>query len=313
MVSLPVRRPSLLLVSLCFVATACGSDNKSPTTPTPPASSVSAVQVKAEASGPLEPGQTRQLAATATQTTGSTSDVTQQAVWQSSATGVATVSPTGLVTAVSAGDVEISATFQNVRGAMGFGVLPARCNVTISPASATFGAFGGPGSVQVVVNAAACKWNARSDAPWLPFVFEPATAGSGSFSYTAPPNSTTTPRTANIVVTTSTGESTAHAITVDRTSGCSYVAQPEEAVFPAAGGTGQFNVIATTDCRWNIVNGMQALGVSITSGWSGTGNGLVRYTVQAHTRTVDADGFIEIAGLSGAYPNGRHRIVLLKR
>jgi Big-like domain-containing protein/all-beta uncharacterized protein len=319
MLALPVRRPSLVLVSLsfaaaCFVA-ACGSDGGSPTTPTPPAPSVSSVQVKTsgEVAGPLEPGQTRQLAATATQSTGTTSDVTQQAVWQSSATGVATVSPTGLVTAVSAGDVEISATFQNVRGAMGVGVLPTRCDLTISPASAAFNAFGGPGSVQVQVSAASCRWTARSDAAWLPFTFESTTGGSGSFSYTAPPNSTTSPRTANIVVTTSTGQSVAHAVTVEKTSGCSYVAEPDAAVFPASGGTGQFNVIATTGCTWTIVNGLQQLGVSITQGWSGTGNGLVRYTVQAHTRTVDADGYIEIAGLSGAYPNGRHRIVLQKR
>ena len=105
----------------------------------------------------------------------------------------------------------------------------------------------------------------------------------------------------------------AHAITVDRTTGCSYVTQPEEAVFTAAGGTGQFNVIATPDCRWTVVNGLQALGVTITSGFSGTGNGLVRYSVQAHTRQILADGYIEIAGLSGTYPNGRHRIVLLAR
>jgi hypothetical protein len=271
------------------------------------------VRASGEASGPLEPGQTRQLSATATQSTGATSDVTQQAVWQSSATGVATVSATGLVTAVSAGDVEISATYQNVRGAMGVGVLPTRCDLSITPASAAFGPFGGPGSVQVQVSAASCRWSARSDAPWLPFSFESAAPGSGSFSYTAPPNSTTSPRTANITVTTSTGQSTVHAITIDKTPGCSYVAQPEEAVFPASGGTGQFNVVATSGCTWTIVNGLQQLGVTITAGWSGTGNGLVRYTVQAHTRTVDADGFIEIAGLSGAYLNGRHRIVLQKR
>jgi hypothetical protein len=188
-----------------------------------------------------------------------------------------------------------------------------QCDVSISPATASFGNFGGAGNVQVMVSAASCRWSARSDTPWLPFVFEPGVAGSGSFGYTAPANSSTAPRTANIVVTTSTGQSVAHAVTVDRTNGCSYVTQPEEAVFTAAGGTGQFNVIATPDCRWTLVNGMQALGVSVTAGYSGTGNGLVRYTVQAHTRQVDADGYIEIAGQSGAYPNGRHRIVLQKR
>jgi hypothetical protein len=307
------RGSSLLLVSLCIAATvACGSDSPSPAAPTP---TTSAVQIRAtgDASGPLEAGQTRQLVATATQSTGATSDVTQQAAWQSSAPAVATVSSTGLVTAVAEGDVEISATFQSVRGAMGLGVRPVRCDVSLSPATASYGNFGGAGSVQVLVSAASCRWSARSDTPWLPFVFEPGVPGSGSFNYSAPANSTTAPRTANIVVTTSTGQSVTHAVTVDRTTGCSYVTQPEEIVFTAAGGTGQFNVIATSDCRWTLVNGMQALGVSVTTGYSGTGNGLVRYTVQAHTRQVDADGYIEIAGMSGAYPNGRHRIVLLKR
>jgi hypothetical protein len=115
-------------------------------------------------------------------------------------------------------------------------------------------------------------------------------------------------------VTTSTGASTVHAVTVNRTTGCSYVTDPEELVFPAAGGTGQFNVIATPgNCTWNLVNGMETLGVRITAGWSATGNALVRYSVQAHTRDVDADGYLEVAGLSGANPNGRHHIVIKKR
>jgi len=85
-------------------------------------------------------------------------------------------------------------------------------------------------------------------------------------------------------------------------------------VFPASGGTGQFNVVTTpSNCQWNLVNGMESLGVRITQGWSGVGNTLVRYSVQAHTRDVDADGYLEIAGLSGQNPNGRHHIVLKKR
>jgi hypothetical protein len=314
-VHLSASRSALVLLSLCLTAAACGSDNPAPP-PAAPTPTTSAVQVRAsgDASGPLEAGQTRQLVATATQSTGATSDVTQQAAWQSSAPGVATVSPAGLVTAVAEGEAEISATFQSVRGTLGLGVRPVRCAVTISPATATYGPFGGGGAVQVAVSAASCRWTARSDARWLPFAFDPGVPGSGAFGYTAPANSTTAPRTANIVVTTSTGESTMHAVTVDRTTGCSYVTDPEENVFPASGGTGQFRVVTTpNNCQWNAVNGLQALGVQITSGFSGTGGGLVRYSVQAHTRDVDADGYIEIAGLSGANPNGRHHIVLQKR
>ena len=116
------------------------------------------------------------------------------------------------------------------------------------------------------------------------------------------------------MVTTSTARTAVHTISEARPPGCSYVAEPAELVFTASGGTGQFNVVATpSDCHWNLINGMSALGVSVTSGFSGTGNALVRYTVQAHTRSVDADGYLEIAGLSGLNPNGRHHIVILKR
>jgi len=39
----------------------------------------------------------------------------------------------------------------------------------------------------------------------------------------------------------------------------------------------------------------------------------VRYTVQANARTVDTDGYIEVAGQSGLNPNGRHHVVLRRR
>ena len=92
------------------------------------------------------------------------------------------------------------------------------------------------------------------------------------------------------------------------------MANPEEAIFTASGGTGQFRVITTpNNCQWNLVNGMAALGVQITQGFSGTGAATVRYSVQAHTRDVDADGYLEIAGLSGDNPNGRHHIIIRKR
>jgi hypothetical protein len=201
-----------------------------------------------------------------------------------------------------------------VRGTLAVGVRRIRCELSISPANATFGPFGGTTSVQVLVSAATCRWSARSDAPWLPLAFEPTAPGSGNLVYSAPPNSTTAPRTANVVVTTSTGETAVHSVTVNRTAGCSYVTDPEGAVFTSSGGTGQFRVITSpNDCRWSLVNGMQALGVQITSGFSGTGGGLVRYSVQAHTRDVDADGYLEIAGLSGDNPNGRHHVVIQKR
>lgn len=283
--------------------------------PTAPAAVVQSVQVNTtgNASTTLAPGETRQLSAVATRSDGSTSDVTTLATWQSSAPAVATVSPGGLVTAAAEGSVEITATYNNTRGALRAEIRPT-CAVSVSPAAASFNAFGGSGSATVTVNAASCGWSVKSDAPWWPFTFEPAVSGSGTFAYTVPQNSSPSARTASLIVETSTAQRAAVSITVDRPLGCSYVTQPEHVSFTASGGTGQFTVITTPgDCRWNLINGMQALGVSITSGFGGVGSAVVRYSVQAHTRSVDADGYLEIAGLSGLNPNGRHHIILLKR
>jgi hypothetical protein len=297
-------------LTLAVSLQACGSSS-----PTAPNSTPTGIQVTTagNASTSVSPGGTRQLVATATGSNGTTTDVTAQATWQSSSNAIATISPTGLLTATAEGSVDANATYQNARGSLRLDVK-LTCNVSVTPDTAAYGAFGGSNTVDVTVSSPACRWTARSDVPWFSFVFEPASAGNGRFTYVVPPNSTTTPRSGNVVVTTSTGTSAAHAVSVDRPGGCSYVTQPEEAVFTASGGTGQFTVITTPgDCQWNLVNGMSALGVSVTSGFFGTGSVLVRYSVQAHTRSVDADGYLEIAGLSGQNPNGRHHIIIQKR
>jgi hypothetical protein len=304
------RRVSAVLILLAVLA-ACEGD-KAPTAPAVTATSVT-INIAGNASTTLAPGDTRQLSAAAAQSNGTTIDVTTLATWQTSPAGVATVSPAGLLTAVAEGTVDVTARYGAASGTLRAEVHPT-CAVSIAPASAAYTAFGGSATVNVTVNSASCRWHAASDAPWFPFVFDAANPGSGSFTYTLPPNSTTAARSAVLTIETSTSQRTTHAITEDRPLGCSYVTVPEEIVFSASGGSGQFTVITTPgDCRWTLVNAMSALGVSITQGFSGTGNNLVRYTVQAHTRSVDADGYLEIAGQSGLNPNGRHHVVIFKR
>jgi len=62
----------------------------------------------------IRAGQTQQYAATATMSDGSTRDVTSQVTWASSNTNVATISSTGLATAVTAGSTNISAASGNI-------------------------------------------------------------------------------------------------------------------------------------------------------------------------------------------------------
>jgi hypothetical protein len=70
----------------------------------------------------------QQFTATATFTDGSTSNVTDQAAWQSSNSGIAQVTSTGLVSGLAAGEADISATFGGRTGTQ---------HVTISPPAAS--------------------------------------------------------------------------------------------------------------------------------------------------------------------------------
>ena len=300
---------AILITSLFIVA----CDDK----PRPAAPSITVTQVQVGVSGNtaavLAPGETRQLFATATQSNGSTMDVTNLATWQSSSPAVATVSNAGVVSASSEGSIDAIATYQSVRGTLRVEVQRPSCDVVVSPASASFNAFGGSGNVEVTVSPGNCRWRARGSASWFD-VDSGERTGNGGFTYMVPPNSTTTRRDVTITVTAATGQTAAHQITQDRPVGCSYVTVPETATFTAAGGSGVVDVITTpNDCQWRANTTLGSFGVFITSGFSGTGAGRVRYTVQSHSRTVDVDGFLEIAGLSGLNPPGRHRIVIQKR
>lgn len=95
----------LVAFGLCILSAACGSA----TAP----STVSSVTVTG-AAPPV--GTSSQYAAVANMSNGTTEVVTTTATWTSSNPGIATVSPGGLVTAVAAGTVSISATFDNVTG-----------------------------------------------------------------------------------------------------------------------------------------------------------------------------------------------------
>ena len=68
------------------------------------------------ASPSVPEGQTAQFTATGTFSDNSTQNPTNQVTWSSSSTAVATISPAGLATAVSAGSATISATLNGVTG-----------------------------------------------------------------------------------------------------------------------------------------------------------------------------------------------------
>jgi uncharacterized protein YjdB len=100
-----MRLLSPLLV-LALIASACSGS--STTTPT---ATLNNFSISLPGSGFLVLGQASQLTATETLSSGTTQDVTTTATWQSSNSSVATVSSTGVVTAVATGATTITAAY----------------------------------------------------------------------------------------------------------------------------------------------------------------------------------------------------------
>lgn len=77
------------------------------------------------------------LTATATMSSGDTADVTALATWTSSDNEVATVSTSGVVTAVAVGTATVTASYQGLTSACAVTVTDPVEGLAVSPATAT--------------------------------------------------------------------------------------------------------------------------------------------------------------------------------
>jgi hypothetical protein len=75
---------------------------------------------------------------------------------------------------------------------------------------------------------------------------------------------------------------------------CSYAISPSGQSFPAAGGNGSVAVTAGAGCAWAATSAANR--IAITSGASGSGDGMVAYAVSANTSTAPRTGTLTIAG-----------------
>jgi hypothetical protein len=110
-----------VVASLTGLAVLVGCGSSSPSNPTP---TLSSFTITGNASVPAV-GQTSQLTATATLSSGSAQNVTTEATWQSSNTAVATVSSSGLVSAQGYGGATITAAYQGMNAQTTFTVTVA--------------------------------------------------------------------------------------------------------------------------------------------------------------------------------------------
>jgi hypothetical protein len=110
-------RHARAIVAALGVAFLLGCSVSSSKSPSSPSSTVTSLQVLGTSSLTVT-NPSSQLSAMATFGDKSVLNATAQAAWQSSDPSVAGVSPSGLVTAVSAGSAEIRASYQGASGSL---------------------------------------------------------------------------------------------------------------------------------------------------------------------------------------------------
>ena len=160
---------------------------------------------------------------------------------------------------------------------------------SIWPTSATFGASGGSGSVNVTAPSG-CRWTVSNVPSWITITWGSSGSGNGTVYYTVAANTSTSSRSATLTIA---GQS----FTVSQSGvSCTYSIYPTSASFGAGGGSGSVNVTAPSGCGWTVSN--VPSWITITWGSSGSGNGTVYYTVAANTSTSSRSATITIAGQS---------------
>src|SRR5207237_1344949 len=136
-----VKRTSLVLVlsGLILLMGCGGGGNSGSSNPPSPAATLTSLQVT-PASQSLAPGAGQQFTATGHYSDGTSKDITSSAQWSSSDSNVASVSGTGMATAVAFGVVTVTAQSGSLQATATVNVSSAGTNLTaisISPAGAS--------------------------------------------------------------------------------------------------------------------------------------------------------------------------------
>ena len=159
------------------------------------------------------------------------------------------------------------------------------CTYSVSPTSVDIPGTGGSGA-PTVTTAAGCPWNASGGAGWVTFP-SPNNVGPGGAQFVVASNSGP-PRTDTVTIA-------GQPFTVRQASQCTYALVPPFANYDGNGGSGAILVIVTGPilCTWTASSTVPW--VTVTSGASGSGGGLVQFTV-APAAGANRSGTILIGG-----------------
>jgi len=133
-----------------------------------------------------------------------------------------------------------------------------------------------------------CNWTASSNVDWVTVTSNSTGTGSKTVTYSVAANESTSSRTGTLTVAGKT-------FTVKQTGKpCTYSISPISQSFTWAGGTGSINVTSLSGCPWTATSNVSW--ITITSGDTGNGNGVVTYSVASKTGSLSRTGTLKVAG-----------------
>jgi hypothetical protein len=301
------RRPIVAIGGTVLVAGIIGACGSSPTSSTPP-TTATVTSISVAGTAPTL-GATTQFTATATLSNNTTQSVTSQATWQSSNTAIATVSTGGLVTGVSAGTADITATYQSVTGRVSMTIgRPTGQTYTISGTVTDGTSSGVLPNIDIQVTDSTGK------------MLSTRTGSTGTYTISGVASGTVSLTAAAISYESTT---LSLALTADQRVDivmkrvtCTFSVTPTMFSFSSAGGQGMVKVVSqAVGCTWTATASSTGSFLTITSGSTGLDNGTVAFSVAPNPGPtlpgsvgVPRSGTLAIAGTTIAVSQDGPRI-----
>jgi hypothetical protein len=158
---------------------------------------------------------------------------------------------------------------------------------SLSPTSQNFGVNGSNGIVNVTCTGS-CSWTAVSQSSFITVNTGKSGTGNGTVGFTVAANPNSGQRTGTMTI----AGLTFH-VSQDGTK-CSYSITPTSNTLGSSASTNNVNVTASAGCVWTAKSNDSF--ISINSGASGTGNGIVTYTIAENSTSTQRSGTLTIAG-----------------
>jgi len=165
------------------------------------------------------------------------------------------------------------------------------CTYTLSSSADSFTSSSAQGSVALTPSNSSCSWTAVSNDAWITLTAGAAGTGTGTVSYSIAVNASESSRTGTIAIAGQT-------FTVTQSGAapvCTFTLSSTAVSLSNSSATGGVTVTPSSSiCPWTA--GSSDSWITVTAGSTGTGTGIVTYSVSANTAASGRTGTINVAG-----------------